>query len=93
MTVFLDANIPMYLLGAAHPHKVRADRLLGELLLDGTRLVTDAEVFQELLHRYSAINRPEALADAFAVLRGLVDEVFPVGLEQVEATKAWSWKV
>ncbi len=88
MTVFLDANIPMYLVGAPHPNKTRADQLLDELLLDRTRLVTDAEVFQEILHRYSAINRPDSLADAFAILTGLVDEVFPIRLEEVQAAKA-----
>lgn len=88
MTVFLDANIPMYLAGAAHPNKTRADHLISHLLLDGERLVTDAEVFQEILHRYSAINRPESLADAFALLAGLADEVFPIGIDEVAAAKA-----
>lgn len=61
---------------------------LGELLLDGTRLVTDAEVFQEILHRYSAIDRPKALADAFAILAGLSDQVFSIGLDDVAAAQA-----
>lgn len=88
MSVFLAANVPMYLVGAAHPNKLRADQLISELLLDGTRMVTDAEVFQEVLHRYAAINRPKPLADAFAILAGLVDEVFPIGLHEAEAARA-----
>jgi predicted nucleic acid-binding protein len=88
MTVFLDANVPMYLAGAPHPNKARADELIDELLLDGTRLVTDAEVFQELLHRYSAINRPKQLVDAFAVLSGFADDVFSIGVDEIDAAKA-----
>lgn len=48
--IFLDSNIPMYLVGAPHPHKRDARRILEGLITDGERLVTDAEVFQEILH-------------------------------------------
>lgn len=47
----------MYLAGAPHPHKADAQRLLEKLISDRHRLVTDAEVLQEILHRYVAINR------------------------------------
>jgi len=47
----------MYLVGASHPHKVEAQRLLEKLIRDRQRLTTDAEVLQELLHRYAAIDR------------------------------------
>ena len=30
--IFIDSNIPMYLVGAPHPHKVDAQRLLENLL-------------------------------------------------------------
>ena len=42
--IFIDSNIPMYLVGAPHPHKVDAQRLLENLLSERVRLVTDAEV-------------------------------------------------
>ena len=41
--VFIDANVPMYLVGTAHPHKVDAQRRLETLVTQRTRLVTDAE--------------------------------------------------
>jgi uncharacterized protein len=68
----------MYLVGAAHPHKVDAQRLLERFVSDRERLVTDAEVLQEILHRYVAINRREAIQPAFDALLGIVDEVLPV---------------
>ena len=47
----------MYLVGTSSPHKTDAQRLLERLVSDRQRLVTDAEVLQEILHRYVAINR------------------------------------
>jgi len=84
--IFVDSNIPMYLVGAAHPHKVDAQRLLEQAAADDERLVTDAEVLQEILHRYTAIDRREAIQPAFDALLGVVDEVLPV--EQADAERA-----
>lgn len=76
--ILIDSNVPMYLIGAAHPHKIDAQRLLERCLADRERLVTDAEVLQEILHRYVAIDRREAIQPAFEALLGVVDAVFPV---------------
>ncbi len=76
--IFVDSNIPMYLIGAAHPHKTDAQLLLERLTASGERLVTDAEVFQEIVHRYAAIGRREAITPAFQALTDVVDDVFPV---------------
>lgn len=80
--ILVDSNVPMYLVGEPHPHKADAERLLGE-----ERLVTDAEVLQETLHRYVAIGRTDAIQPAFEVILGVVDEVFPVGMAEVEEAK------
>lgn len=77
-TVFIDSNIPMYLIGASHPHKAEAQVLLERLIAAGHRLVTDAEVLQEVLHRYAAIGRREAIAPALRLLSDVVDDVFPI---------------
>jgi len=68
----------MYLVGAFHPHKLAAQIQINILAAAGERLVTDAEVLQEFLHRFTAIRRPEAIADTLAVTLAIVDEVFPV---------------
>jgi uncharacterized protein len=85
--ILIDSNVPMYLVGADHPHKVDAQRELERLISDRQRLVTDAEAFQEILHRYVAIDRRDAIQSAFDVLRGVVDEVFPVAESDVVAAK------
>lgn len=85
--IFVDSNIPMYLIGAFHPHKSDARRLLESAIASGDRLVTNAEVYQEILHRYVAIDRRMAIQPAFDALNAIVDEVFPVELRDVERAK------
>jgi predicted nucleic acid-binding protein len=85
--IFVDSNIPMYLIGAFHPHKSDARRLLESAIASGDRLVTNAEVYQEILHRYVAIDRRLAIQPAFDALNAIVDEVFPIDLRDVERAK------
>lgn len=85
--IFVDSSVPMYLVGAEHPHKHDATRLVERAVLNRERLVTDAEVFQEILHRYGAIRRLEAVQPAFDVLHRLVDDVVDVTVDVVEAAK------
>lgn len=85
--IFIDSNVPMYLVGSAHPHKADARRLLEAALSARERLVTSAEVLQEILHRYVAIDRRDAIQPAFDALLGVVDEVFPVTADDVQRAK------
>lgn len=85
--IFVDSNIPMYLVGAPHPHKADAQRLLERLISDRQRLVTNAEVLQEILHRYVAINRRDAIQPAFDALLNVVDQVFAINHGDAERAK------
>ena len=85
--IFIDSNVPMYLVGSEHPHKIDAQRLLERLVSDNERLVTDAEVLQEILHRYAAIGRKDAISPAFQAILGIVDEVFTVELRDAERAR------
>jgi uncharacterized protein len=77
----------MYLVGAAHPHKADAQRLLEAAIAAEERLVTSAEVLQEILHRYVAIDRRQGIQPAFDALLGVVDEVLSVTRADVERAK------
>ncbi len=77
----------MYLVGAEHPHKVDAQQALERLVSRGERLVTNAEVFQEVLHRFTAIERREAIGPTFEALRGVVDEVIAIEERDVMEAK------
>jgi hypothetical protein len=84
--IFVDSNIPMYLIGAEHPNKVAARRGLEDAIADGAGLCTDAEVLQEILHRFVAIRRPEDIDPALDVLLAVVDVVYPI--EEADVRRA-----
>ncbi len=85
--IFVDSNIPMYLVGAPHPNKDEALRQVEDAIAADEVLVTSAEVLQEILHRYTAIRRPDAIQPAFDAVLGIVDEVLSVEAQDVERAK------
>jgi uncharacterized protein len=85
--IFVDSNIPMYLIGADHPHKTDAQRLLERVIVAGEALVTDAGVFQEILHRYVAIDRRDAIAPAWEVLTSITDQVAAIDIDDVTSAR------
>lgn len=85
--IFVDSNIPMYLVGAAEIYRAQAHALIAGANNRQEKLVTSVEIFQEILHRYVSIRRMEAVEPAFRVLQGIVDEVFPVEQRDVMRAK------
>ena len=85
--ILVDSNIPMYLVGAAHPNKDAARRALEEAVAAGESLCTDAEVLQEILHRYTAIRHPDDIDPAFDALLAIVDVVYPIERPDVERAR------
>ena len=83
--IFVDSNVPMYLVGAPHPNRERVAEFLRRW--PDEDYVTSAEVYQEILHRYAAINRRNAIKDAFQLLDDLVIAVFPVSRTDVEIAR------
>lgn len=77
----------MYLIGGAHPNKEAARRALEEAIAGGESLCTDAEVLQEILHRYSAIRRPQDIDPAFEALLAVVDVVYPIERADVDRAR------
>ena len=53
--IFLDANIPFYAAGRPHPLKQPSLHVLSLVAAHQSAFITDAEVLQEILHRYLAI--------------------------------------
>ena len=83
--IFVDTNIPMYLVGAPHPNRERAAVLPRNR--PGGHYVTSADVYQEILHRYTSINRRAAAKDAFRLIDDLVASVFPITQADVHAAR------
>ena len=85
--ILVDSNIPMYLVGRDQSQKLATQILIQKLIGNRQRLVTDAEVLQEILHRYLSINRAEAIQPAFDILLSVADEVLPIDLAVAERAK------
>lgn len=84
--ILVDSNIPMYLIGQPHPLKAQARRLVEDALAAGETLCTDAEVYQEILHRYRSQHRDQFIDSAFDALSSVVDVVYPI--ERVDVERA-----
>jgi predicted nucleic acid-binding protein len=85
--ILVDSNIPMYLIGQPHPLKATARRLVEDALAAGDTLCTDAEVYQEILHRYRSQHRDQFIDPAFDVLSGVVDVIYPIERADVERAR------
>ena len=71
----------MYLVGALHRNRDRIEDYLRAHAEEN--YVTSAEVYQEIVHRYVAIDRREAIDDAFRLLDETVAAVFPITRDDV----------
>ena len=55
--ILIDSNVLMYAAGSDHPNKSKAVTLLKRVADGHAEAVIDAEVLQEILHRYIALGR------------------------------------
>jgi predicted nucleic acid-binding protein len=85
--IFIDSNVPMYLIGADHPLKDRARRLIEDAVVSGDVLSSSAEVLQELLHRYGVIGRREFIEPAFVALSSLSDVIYSITAADVDRAR------
>ena len=88
--IFLDTNVFIHHIGRPHPLRDQAREWLVRALERGERLVTSAEVLQELLHFYLRVRMLSALEEAFTLVEGCVDEVWSVEREDVELARKLS---
>lgn len=85
---FVDTNVVMYAVGRPHPLRDRARHFFEESLNKGTRLVTSAEVLQELLHAYLPVGRLATLDAAFDLVDQCIDEAWAVESDDVKLARA-----
>jgi predicted nucleic acid-binding protein len=81
--IFVDSNIFVYAVGRSHPLRDEAQALFLESRKKGYRLVTSAEVLQELLHIYLPVGRMETLDAALELAVRGVDRILPIEPETV----------
>ena len=77
---FIDANIPIYASGRENPNKEPCARVLMMAAEHPSSFVTDAEVLQELIHRYLASRRwalgREVLQGFAELMHGRIEPVY-----------------
>lgn len=80
--IFVDTNVFMYAVGRDHPLRLPAREFFDRSLDHKQRLVTSAEVTQELLHAYLPVGRVATLDSALTLARSLA-EIWPVDVADV----------
>jgi predicted nucleic acid-binding protein len=83
--IFLDANIFMYVAGAAHPHKEASTELLRRVVAGEVLATTSAEVLQEILHRYRALGRWPEGKTVFRLACEIVPDAEPLTVRTLVA--------
>jgi uncharacterized protein len=86
--LLVDANVFMYAAGAAHEHKQPSVSFLSRVGRGELEVAVDAEVLQEVLHRYRALGRWPEGRRVFDLVRTIVPEVVPVDAGAVDAARA-----
>ena len=76
--ILLDANIFMYAGGNPHPNKAPSLAFLERVALGELEARVDAEVLQEILHRYRAIDRWEDGRRVYDHARQVVPQVISI---------------
>lgn len=74
----LDTAVPMYAAGTPHPYRDACQWVMTQIAAGRLHVVIDAEVIQEILHRYGALGR---FADAVNMARDLmtvVPQILPI---------------
>lgn len=71
--IFVDTNVFMYAVGRDHPLRSPARDFFENSLERKDRLVTSAEVMQELLHAYLPVGRVATLDAALTLARSLTE--------------------
>ena len=83
---FIDANVPIYAAGREHPYREPCIRVLAAVNDNPEAFVTDAEVFQEIMHHYLRTERWDAgqvVVESFAAM--MQGRVSPVTIDDVLA--------
>ena len=83
---FIDANVPIYAAGREHPYREPCIRVLAAVNDKPEAFVTNAEVFQEIMHHYRWTERWEAgqvVVESFAAM--MHGRVSPVTIDGVLA--------
>jgi predicted nucleic acid-binding protein len=82
--IFLDANIFMYAAGQDSPQRKPCQKFLRRVVEGkAPRVCTDAEVLQEIVHRYRSLGADALAFRIFDSVIALGIPILPVGVDEV----------
>jgi predicted nucleic acid-binding protein len=85
--ILVDANVLMYAAGAPHRLKQPSATLLDRVARGAVEAAVDAEILQEVLHRYRAIRRWKDGRQLYDLARALFPVVLPVTAEVLDEAR------
>ena len=87
MKVFIDSNVPMYVAGAEHPNREPARRFLERVRSGEIEGCTSTEVLQEILYRYSALERLDLARTVYDLFARICPEIYEVTLADTDRAR------
>lgn len=85
--ILVDSNVLMYAAGAEHPHKKPSVDFLEQTAKGEVEASVDAEVLQEILHRYRAINRWADGRLVYDMARRIFPLIIPISAEVLDRAR------
>ena len=85
--IFVDSNVPMYVAGREHALRGPAQRFLERARSGDQEICTSTEVLQEILYRYSALNRRDLAGSVYDLFVQLCPVVLPVTLADTDRAR------
>lgn len=85
--ILVDANILMYAAGAGHPNKQPSVAILERIAVGQVEATIDAEVMQEILHRYRAIGHWNDGRAVYDLTRKIFPSVIPVTADVLDRAR------
>ena len=85
--ILVDTNVLMYATGTEHQFKDDSLRLLNAIATQSVEAAINAEILQEILHRYRAVGRWEEGKAVFDRACALFSPIYPVGEEEVRRAR------
>ncbi len=74
----LDTAVPMYAAGTPHAYRDACRWVMTEIASGRLQVVIDAEVIQEILHRYGALGRYAEAVDLARDVMTVVPQILPI---------------
>jgi len=81
---FIDANLVMYSIGSPHPLRDPSKRVFGKIREKKVFVLTNTEVLQEILYRYSSIGKINMGEIAYKSMIKICTTILPVTLRDTD---------